>query len=100
MKKFPVKTETVDLQTGKSTESISEFKILPPPPTACQVCGRNPAHPPELPHDGHSMYYQYSFYGEHGRWPTWNDAMEHCTDDMKRKWIVHLREFGVEVEGP
>ena len=61
----------------------------------CQVCATH--HDPELPHNQPSMYYQYSFYSKHGRWPTWNDAMEHCTEDVKRITREVLRNNGIEV---
>lgn len=36
----------------------------------------------------------YKFYFEHGRWPTWADAMAHCSDEVKAAWEVALREGG------
>ena len=35
-------------------------------------------HDPEQPHNRDSLAYQYKFYDQHGRWPTWSDAMAHC----------------------
>ena len=32
-----------------------------------------------------------------GRDATWNDAMAHCTDDVKERWIEGLKIHGVEV---
>lgn len=43
--------------------------LLPPPKGTCPECAIN--HAPELPHNQQSLFYQYSFYGKHGRWPTW-----------------------------
>lgn len=87
---------TVDMQTGETTDDrMTPVTILPPPESACQVCGRNPAHNPTMPHDANSIYYQYAFYGEHGRWPTWTDAMAHCNNEIKAMWEKALRERGV-----
>ncbi len=94
MKTLPVKTQTVDLETGASVDSVSEFLIVPPDLDACQVCGRLPAHDADQPHDAQSLYYQYAFYGEHGRWPTWKDALEHCSEPVRRLWEAELRRRG------
>lgn len=62
----------------------------------CPVCGVK--HAPEQPHNRDSLVYQYKFYDEHGRWPTWADAMAHCPDDIKEFWKSALKERGVIVE--
>lgn len=59
--------------------SFDEFTILPCRPSACQVCGVE--HPEDAPHNRGSMYYQYTFYQKHGRWPTWKDASNHCSPE-------------------
>lgn len=74
---------------------LGGFTLLPPPPNVCQVCARN--HKPDWPHDAQSLYYQYHFFGEHGRWPTWADALAHCSEAMRAAWTARLAEFGVEV---
>lgn len=92
---LPVKMEVVDMATGEVFEQRTvPFEILPPPATACQVCGHDPAHTADQPHNAQSLYYQYSFYGEHGHWPTWRDALAHCADDVKAHWETHLRNAG------
>ena len=65
------------------------------PPGTCPICAVK--HDPALPHNQQSLAYQYKFYDEHGRWPTWNDAMAHCSDDVKELWRTALRERGVDV---
>lgn len=101
MKRLPVQRETVDMATGEVVERKTvNFGILPPPPTACQVCGRNPAHAPDQPHDAQQLYYQYAFYAEHGRWPTWRDAVAHCSDEVRALWEPRLRALGVWPEDP
>jgi hypothetical protein len=98
MKSIPIRRQTVNMQTGDVTEDrMVDVGLLPPSPSACQVCGKTPAHPLEMPHDAQSLYYQYAFYGEHGRWPTWKDAMTHCTDEMKVLWERELKARGVVI---
>jgi hypothetical protein len=48
-----------------------------------------------MPHNQQSMYYQYRFYGIHGRWPTWADAVAHCDDEMKAGWERELGARGM-----
>jgi len=69
--------------------------FLPSEPGTCEICSVE--HKPELPHDAQSLFYQYKFYNEHGRWPTWKDAMAHCSKEMKKHWVSELRKKGVEV---
>lgn len=71
--------------------------LLPPKSDVCQKCAV--AHDPEQPHNQQSLYWQYWFYGQNDRWPTWEDAMAHCTDDVKQQWVAALREHGVNVGG-
>lgn len=61
----------------------------------CQECGVR--HSPEQPHNKDSLYYQYHFYNEHGRWPTWADAMAHCSPEVKEFWKKELEGRGIEV---
>lgn len=63
----------------------------------CPECGT--AHPAEMPHNQQSLAYQYDFYGKHGRWPTWEDAMAHCTATMRSAWTRELLKCGVEIGG-
>jgi hypothetical protein len=64
--------------------------LMPPAKGKCQECAVD--HDPALPHDQQSLYYQYSFFGKHGRWPTWEDAMAHCTDEVKKLWTEAMAE--------
>lgn len=66
------------------------------PEGTCPECAVK--HDPKMPHNRDSLAYQYKFYDENGRWPTWMDAMAHCDEDMKQTWIKALREEGVVVE--
>jgi hypothetical protein len=47
----------------------------------CPICGT--AHAPESPHSASSMTYQFRFQREHGRLPTWEDAIAHCSEEDK-----------------
>src|SRR4051812_8930831 len=94
MRTVPVKTTTVDLATGAETTRDGRAHLMPPHKDACQICGHNPAHDPDEPHNAQSLYYQYSFYGEHGRWPTWADAIAHCPEPLKVAWEAELRQRG------
>ncbi len=95
MKTIPVETTTIDTQTGEASIETTRAHLMPPHPDACQTCGMLPAHPPDQPHNAQSLYYQYAFYGEHGRWPTWKDAIAHCSDEVRAAWEEALRERGV-----
>ncbi len=66
------------------------------PPGTCPMCGVN--HDFKQPHNRDSLTYKYKFYDEHGRWPTWADAMEHCSDEVKACWREALKSRGVEVD--
>jgi hypothetical protein len=77
-------------------KSIKDMKILPAKEGTCPICAVN--HEPELPHNKDSLFYQMTFYQNNGRFPTWKDAMEHCSDEMKALWTHELLERGVEVE--
>lgn len=74
---------------------LGGWKLLRTPPGTCPECAI--AHAPEQPHNQQSLAYQYDFYGKHGRWPTWADAMAHCPEPVKAVWIAVLREKGIEV---
>ena len=72
--------------------------LLPPKADVCQQCAVK--HPPEHPHNQQSLYWQYWFWGQHGRWPTWADAMEHGTPDMKAFWVTELAKHNITVKLP
>ncbi|WP_195985336.1 hypothetical protein [Clostridium sp. D33t1_170424_F3] len=65
------------------------------PPGTCPECAVK--HDPEQPHNRDSLCYQYKFYDQHGRWPTWADAMAHCTPEVKAIWREALKEHGVDI---
>jgi hypothetical protein len=70
--------------------------LLPPRADSCQICATE--HEPELPHNKDSLYYQMAFTMQNpGKWPTWADAMQHCTSQMREDWTRLLLEKGQEV---
>lgn len=69
--------------------------LLPPSPDKCQECAV--AHVPEAPHNAHSLFYQTKFNMAHGRSATWVDAMAHCSDHIKQRWVEELGKLGVDV---
>lgn len=85
--------KTMELIKGKH---LGAFAIMPAPEGVCPECAVK--HDQSIPHDQQSMFYQYKFYNEHGRWPTWEDAMAHCTDEMKQAWTEALKEHGLEIK--
>jgi len=71
---------------------LGGFSLLPCAPGVCSECAAD--HPADQPHNRDSLYYQYKFYGQHGRWPTWIDAMEHCDEDMRAAVSAALKNIG------
>ncbi len=74
---------------------LGPWSLYPPPAGTCPECAV--AHGPELPHNQQSLFYQYKFYNDNGRWPTWEEAMAHCSEDMKQFWRTELRKRGVDI---
>lgn len=83
----------MDLIKGKN---LGCFTLMPAQKGTCPEC--SVAHEPEQPHNQQSLFYQYKFYNEHGCWPTWKDAMEHCPEGIKNYWKKELAKRGIKVE--
>lgn len=64
--------------------------VEPPGPNCCQVCGGG--HQPDMPHNQQAMFYQQRFLSAHGRYPTWADAIAHCSESMRKAWTTALKE--------
>ena len=73
--------------------------LLPCAKNVCPACAVD--HPPEHPHNMQSLYYQYWFLQRFGRWPTWADAIAHCSEEGNVATRVLLNAVGVwsEPEG-
>jgi hypothetical protein len=88
---------------GQHVKSVpfSAWTVLPPS-AGCKECGRE--HEPDQPHDVQSLTYQYYFRsrearaGREERWPTWRDAMAHCTPEVQQRWTDALAAHGITVE--
>ena len=78
--------------SDKDLPKVGGFRLLPCAPYVCQECAV--LHTPEEPHNVQSLYYQYKFWAEHGRWPTWQDALAHVAEPLRGKWIAELRKHG------
>jgi hypothetical protein len=87
--------ENKDFEPGKTINGQGMF-LLPAKPGTCQECAVN--HDPAHPHNRQSLFYQYHFYFEHKRWPTWEDAMSHCTEEMKTLWRTELTKLGQKLD--
>jgi len=69
--------------------------LLPCKKGVCPECATE--HEAWEPHNL-CLYYRYHFYGEYKRFPTWKDAMAHCSDEVKEKMKEVLKEHGISVE--
>jgi hypothetical protein len=72
---------------------LDPYRLLPAKPGTCPECAAD--HKSSEPHNQQSLYYQYHFYNEHGRWPTWGDAIAHCDDAIKSFWKRELLKHDV-----
>ena len=70
---------------------LRTMNILLPNPGQCAVCAV--LHTKEEPHDKDSLFYILTFHNAHGRSPTWEDAMAHCTPELKALWTEALRRL-------
>ncbi len=83
-------TVKVDMETGEAVPvEGGGFKMLPGPPGTCEWCCVE--HDPGQPHNQQSLPYQMKFHTIHGRWPSWSDAMKHCTPEVQAEWKARLR---------
>ncbi len=94
------KLVTADVETGKVLEvKQNAGMLLPCAPDVCQECAMD--HPHENPHNQQSLYYQMRFHAQHGRWPTWTDAMAHCTEPVRQHWkqalLVELKKHRMAI---
>ena len=78
------------------SDSMDEIKITAPVPGACPICATK--HDAHDPHDRDSLYYQNQFFKANKRFPSWWDAMSHCTDMTKTVWVDKLKKHGIILE--
>ncbi len=74
------------------TENAEGFTLLGPGPGKCPTCAGE--HAADQPHNQQSLFYQYRFLGDRGRWPTWKDAISHCAPEVREQWEKILRDMG------
>ena len=72
------------------------LSIPAPKEGACPVCGE--IHGRGEPHNSNSRLYQHRFRKKHGRYPTWEDAMGHCSFTVKKRFCERLKRHGVEID--
>lgn len=75
-----------------------EIRIAAPVPGTCPVCATK--HERQEPHDLNSLYYRNQFYRRHRRFPTWADALRHCSELTRAVWTEKLKRAGIEVVFP
>ena len=71
------------------------LELLSPPKDCCQECAIK--HHPSQPHNPRTFYYQYNFLIKHKRPATWSDAMAHCNQEVKDKWLSKLKKLNIDV---
>lgn len=71
----------------------TEGHLMPPAADVCQQCAVD--HEPDEPHDQQSLFYQFWFYRQRGQWPSWADAMAHCSPEVQEFWVEQLTSRGV-----
>jgi hypothetical protein len=71
-----------------------EMTLLPPAPGRCQVCAA--IHGPGEPHNPESLYWQMAFHRQHGRWPTWEDAVAHLDPELQAQILAIVAEVKAE----
>jgi hypothetical protein len=80
---------TVDAIRGEVMDDrAGAFTLWPVAAGLCPECAT--AHASNEPHNQQSLLYQYLFFAQHGRWPTWTDALAHCGPEVRRLWVEQL----------
>jgi len=85
-----------NLREGVMNKKSSGLALMPPKPDVCQECATK--HEPHHPHNKESLYYQMAFKIKHNRWPSWNDAMAHCSNLIKKVWKQELESMGIRID--
>lgn len=80
---------------SKGKEQMMEGIILPKS-DVCQECAVK--HRADEPHNLQSLYYQMQFRLKYNRQPTWEDAMAHCEERIKKMWREELTKLGEAIK--
>ena len=70
----------------RPSDGMDEIRITAPVPGTCPVCATK--HDERDPHEANK------------RFPSWWDAMSHCTDMTKAVWVEKLKKRGIILETP
>lgn len=73
---------------------LGPWALLKTPPGTCEQCAVK--HEEWQAHNQQSLAYQYWFFGKHGRWPKWSDAIAHCAPEVQAQWKTLLAEKGID----
>lgn len=66
----------------------------------CAICGDD--HPENFPHNPFGEQYRVWFLERYGRYPSWDDAMTHCSEDVKlsfKQTMERVKKHTEEVLG-
>lgn len=99
MRKITMPMSVVDMKTGEVVEERTVDWMVAPPDTRdgkCPQCAVK--HDLGQPHNAQSLAYQYDFRARKGRWPTWADAVAHCSPEVKAAWKAELTTRGAWTE--
>ena len=73
-----------------------QLRMMPPARHLCQKCAV--AHGEMEAHNAQTLYYAFWFNQQHGRSPTWRDAIAHCPEETKAAWEKHLGKLGIDLD--
>lgn len=74
----------------KTSGVYDKIVIVPPRQGACPICAVK--HDKGSPHEPRSAYYRSRFRAKHHRYPDWEDAMAHCSEETKATLRKNLSE--------
>ena len=69
-------------------EKKNKVILAPAKPGNCPVCAAE--HGIGEPHNRDSLHYQFRFFAQYSRWPTWADAIAHCALEVREAWTGGL----------
>lgn len=86
------------MKTELTTDNLEGLRLMRGKLAAGQCAECAVVHDPAQPHNQQSLFYQYAFFEDHGRWATWADAISHCTPEVQARWTAELAKFGITVQ--
>ncbi len=82
----------------RQRDGMDEIRVSAPVPGTCPVCATK--HDARDPHNRDSLYYQQRFYRQNRRFPTWEDAMAHCSVITKLAFRDQMLKRGIVIRIP